>query len=1225
MKLFPLADPLAGEKLADVVPAPAPFVDDAARIARLNLFPGRHLTAEAMQREQAVRVWPVVCRGQAVTPGIIEGLEVAWQPSLTAPALQLSAGRALAASGTDVVLARTATVRLDDLRFFDPATQTVSAFLGQSEGPEPANFVAILVLQPGYVRDTDIPLVAQIADAGTDFSPCDRVPDDETFYRTTTTDAQRALLCRWPDAPAEGPLWRNQLAWAVFAAERAGVPLPWTALGVPLALIAFDVNRRPLWVDRFAVVREGGRPRRRRLIDQQGEPRLWQAQFEQFSAQLAELASLDPAAANFLTLPPVGVLPKVFVDVGKPADQPFTWRAFQRFFPASYRLQVAVAPLEQLDTLVAACRSLEPFQLDRPEAVSLLLPVSQPWFDPDLLTIEAPAPEFQVAINNFATVRGDKLATRLDLRNRASALNLATTGSPLNFPDPDPRQLENPETPVSAPPAPDQQSGTTRTGTTFDDVGYAVDAYEAIKVDAAASLKKFTAADQAEFGALLAEPTIPDTDKAELKAYIDKQTQVQADETAQLGALGLAAFIDYLARKADAADQLIDSGFLKVRTDVYRVGQLLANNAIGTQFVASPSLATILQRRTGMSDAASANLYASQLLANFAPSAVQAAGTAAAAPAPANPGVRGLVGVPLTSRVFNTGMSFDPSGGVLSRVVDAGTAAETNKASLDVVAVAVQANPNLTEAQKKAFLDLKQTADTLGSAAGQAGLKAIANIGDFASSYVENFNTLSQKQIRTIPLDRFQPPQAPQARQDLHAGRLEIFDRLARLDLSLADLTTDFVDSNPPADPAGPPLPPFRFTFQKLIMRRQLDVIETVDAASQSIVAADESKYFSSGVKYADMSIAALRAVEKRVQLYRDFIVRAQAALAAIQGFGAAVQAGLNQVDDELDEARHDVAVAEALLREEELRLAAINAHREQILREHVGFVVYHRPIALSIRQDAPVRVVEPALRSDPIVDCLNEDLDLPPDLAALREAFRGSPARWFKYARGWLGTIDRLDHIRGLFDRVALRLDTTLAVAELAPAVSSGRYTAALTSVFTARRQVAQKSLGAVAAIDFARLPSLSWSDLQREATQRLTLGHLIDAGPAPVAHAAAQELANLFKVGACLHRDFSRVPALVRLTWAERFSQFDGPADFRDLGRLPAWQQVEFTLRREMQVDSDWLFGRIAAAQTEAVDLINDLIRVCLLLASRRPVDHRQRGRTHHAGVGRCIETPG
>ncbi len=1274
MKISGIPDAFAGEKLAAVFPPLAPYIADPARPARLNYFPGRNLTAEALQREQAIRVQMMQLRGQAVSPGVVDGLEVAL---LGNSALQISAGRALAADGTDIVVDHTVTVQFGDLKLyeppedapdptFDPNVPAISEFLSQIEAPAAAEFITVLVLQPGYILDAIEPQ-SEAEDDG-EFHPYIVDRENQPFEKQETTDSVRALLCHWRKAPAISATWRSATAWAIFDAERAGTTLPWVALGVPLAVVALDVNRRPLWLDRYSVVREGGHPRQRILFSDTGEARLWQSQFDQFSNQLGDVASLDPAATNFVALPPVGILPKVFVDLVTSPGPPLAWTATQRFFPPGYMIDITVAPLEELDTVIADRRSLAPYRLDQPDAVNLLLPVPTQWYDPRLLEIEVPAPDFQTTIDSLSVRRADKLAARLDLRGRASAINVALTGQPLSFPNPDPAQLE-PNEAISAPPQPDAQYGTTRNGEDFANVVYTVDAYQQFQTDAAAALKTFTPADEAEFATLQADPTLAAADLAELNAYIAAQQTVQADETAKLQKLGLADFINYLTAKADAADELIDSGFLKVRTDVYRLSQLLTNNSFATQFVASPTLANIIQRRSVLTDPAAVNQYASQLLANFAPSPLQTTSTTTTTPAAPSNNIsenvarRGAVTRPVVSPVFSpvtpvitpvnpvfnpvtpvapvnpvfnpvtpvenpvnpvfnpiispvarastigTFVKYDPTGGVLGTVVSAGTIATTDKANLDAVQ-SVIASSNLSDAQKKAFTDLRNQADTLGSPAGQAGLAEIGAIGNFASSYVPNYDNLSQKQIRTIPLDRLQPALAPQARQEIHQGRLDIFERLARLNISLADLTSDFVDSLPAPAPATPTAPvptpvPTRFTFQRLIMQRQFETISTVDASTNTVIDADESKNFSSAVEYSDMSVAALRAVEARVTDYRNLIAEAQAVLASIQNSNTALTGAANQVADDLDEARHDVAVAEALLQEEQLRLAAINSQRAQILNQHVKFVVYGRPRAVSFRQDAPIRVVEPALAGSPIPDCLQEDLVLPPDLATLRETFRGSPSNWFKLTPTWLGTIDRLDQMQGMLGRVVSRFGATAATLDPAPVATSGRYTAALSHVFDSRIQISQTYTSAasdLAAVDFTRY---SWSDLQQMARQKLTLGHLIDAGSATVSSSAATELTNIFKVAACLHRDFCSVPPLVRLVWAEAYSQFDGPADFRDLSTLPKWATLDFTLRREMQLDTDWLFGQIDATQQGALDMMNDLIRVCLLLSAHAPVD--------------------
>jgi hypothetical protein len=57
-------------------------------------------------------------------------------------------------------------------------------------------------------------------------------------------------------------------------------------------------------------------------------------------------------------------------------------------------------------------------------------------------------------------------------------------------------------------------------------------------------------------------------------------------------------------------------------------------------------------------------------------------------------------------------------------------------------------------------------------------------------------------------------------------------------------------------------------------------------------------------------------------------------------------------------------------------------------------------------------------------------------------------------------------------------------------------------------------------------------------------------------------------------------------------------------NLASLPNWGAVPVLERKEMQAIVDWLFGRVNANQPAAVAHINDLVRVCILLASHAPV---------------------
>src|SRR6185295_13767491 len=59
-------------------------------------------------------------------------------------------------------------------------------------------------------------------------------------------------------------------------------------------------------------------------------------------------------------------------------------------------------------------------------------------------------------------------------------------------------------------------------------------------------------------------------------------------------------FIDYLTSRTNRADDLIDFGFVKVQTDVYRLRQLVLNTTAATRLAVSPTLAGIAEAETAV-------------------------------------------------------------------------------------------------------------------------------------------------------------------------------------------------------------------------------------------------------------------------------------------------------------------------------------------------------------------------------------------------------------------------------------------------------------------------------------------------------------------------------------------------------------------------------------------------------------------------------------------------
>ncbi len=125
--------------------------------------------------------------------------------------------------------------------------------------------------------------------------------------------------------------------------------------------------------------------------------------------------------------------------------------------------------------------------------------------------------------------------------------------------------------------------------------------------------------------------------------------------------------------------------------------------------------------------------------------------------------------------------------------------------------------------------------------------------------------------------------------------------------------------------------------------------------------------------------------------------------------------------------------------------------------------------------------------------------------------------------------------------------------------------------------------------------------------AADTASLDDLVDAGhgKSDVAQRALAELDDMAQVAACLYARFAEVRPVLRLRWAETLSQYDEPVNLRSLTSLQGWGEIEVLERRQMQQLVDWLHNAVDGRAPQAVAMINDLIRVCLLLASHAPVN--------------------
>jgi hypothetical protein len=366
MPATPITNPATGESLVGTEPQLLQQVDPGWR-RRLNLFTGRALSTTALDSEQIYRGSLLGTLGQSVSAGTVNGLALSLQASGADPTLVVTPGYGISANGVDVVLNRAMKTRLSTLTVLTPlpVPQTEQVVNLEQAGPpetqltmsqhmnDPDNkaFAGILLLQPvvaqvsGRLLDTgSAPLIV----SGNLGASCTQDPAEYAFEDWQVADAVQLVYVPWPSGvpalplPAQSPVatWRNRLAYAIFEAESLLGPddqLPWSMLGVPVGLIAFDAgapwaastafgvgqfvmdsngNRQsvvtagstgatapawnttyggsttdggvtwqnnglgwnPLFVDCSAVVRAGGLPRRRLVLPSQAPPlEVWQS------------------------------------------------------------------------------------------------------------------------------------------------------------------------------------------------------------------------------------------------------------------------------------------------------------------------------------------------------------------------------------------------------------------------------------------------------------------------------------------------------------------------------------------------------------------------------------------------------------------------------------------------------------------------------------------------------------------------------------------------------------------------------------------------------------------------------------------------------------------------------------------------------------------------------------------------------------------------------------
>ena len=213
------------------------------------------------------------------------------------------------------------------------------------------------------------------------------------------------------------------------------------------------------------------------------------------------------------------------------------------------------------------------------------------------------------------------------------------------------------------------------------------------------------------------------------------------------------------------------------------------------------------------------------------------------------------------------------------------------------------------------------------------------------------------------------------------------------------------------------------------------------------------------------------------------------------------------------------------------------------------------------------------------------------------------------------LQRLDKVDHLVRLVSAAQARAVAGLAMPRLAVQVNTPatRVAAGIAQVATRQAEALAPRIAALKVLNLNVLQAATWQGVRAQAEQVVSFGDLAEGGHgrADVARAAAAELDQIRSITSCLHAEFSGVLPVIRLQWAELLSEFDAAPNLRNLGSLPRWSEIAYLDRRKMQSYVDWLFAQIEPGQPQAVALVNDVIRMCLLLASHAPVDRIVQGR--------------
>jgi len=692
---------------------------------------------------------------------------------------------------------------------------------------------------------------------------------------------------------------------------------------------------------------------------------------------------------------------------------------------------------------------------------------------------------------------------------------------------------------------------------------------------------------------------------------------------------GIGAFLADVQGRLKATNDAIDLGFVRARSDIYRVRQIMLGADAASRLVTSPSLADLSMRDEGARATSKgiSDFLVQSIDRKLDP--IVKIGPPPPPPPPPPPGGTKSASAGVASAVLPSVTMLNIASVSTPRFAMLSSASAIRSESLVsqplfVTGASLFRSPPpppppsapLSVLPAMLAATVIQPATRLPATSVNVARLAFEGIG-YRPRDIQAQIPVAGLVERTVSVaERLTPPPAVQALNYAIASKAAVIAALAGLTggangrprgIALGDLLMPGYEKKR-ADPVKEPL--IVPTLDQLLADRAKPLAQQDYVDSDQIpdsTGKHESDYFTAAVSAIDNSIAVMRLVEGRVSLFQalnDSLCDLRDQILASANEAAS---WLRQVDIEIEEARHDMAVAERLRAEEQARIDATNARRSAVL-SGVSAIAWRRVREAGNRKPAPVLEIGSGLAISPVVACRREHDDVPDEIHDYVELLRDAPAKWFPAVEAEIERVDRLEAARAAIE--AARIRASIPLYYFAPPVQPshmGRFQVSVYNALMAQRRLVEERRAMVAQLNLQALNTLSLAQTHIQLRESACLGDFIDGRHRQplLTRLANEEMEGIGQVAGCLHESFGEVAPAIRLGWAELLSEFDRPAPLQSLAGLPGWPEVPMELRRTLQGFVDWLFHRIDRNNEKAKSALNELVRIAMLMAAEAPVD--------------------